>query len=260
VSSQKTVSSGKTALTVLAPVAGPAEAEALRLLAWAKAVGKAQWILVDEGEGLAARLAQDPFLKPLKASAMSGPPSSGDWNRYALAAPQALGGWCLLLPRDAPAAPALFKGLSAAASSAELVFSRRPGGSAWAYMAEDWLWQLPGLDLGSPLLASRERLLSLVGAVKAGPFMGPRLARVALKSGVPVLLCAAHELAAAKHGFSVLGESVGARKFFMAIAQVAAGGVAFLAGLYAVMPISHFFGLCLIGAGFFLVSTVLGKE
>lgn len=251
----------KAPLSVLASVEGGLEPELQRLQGLAKAIGKAQWVLVDEGEGLATQLAQHPALKALKAEALACAPGTGDWGRYAAAAARAQGRYCLLLPRTATAAPELFKAMQAACvGGAQLVFSRRPAGPGWAYAAEDWLWRLPGLDLGSPVLVARERWAVLAQALKPGAFLGLRLARLALQSGIPVCLCLAAELAPAKHGFSILGESVGAGRFFMAGAQIAAGALLFLASLFMVMPMSHFFGLSLMGVGFFAVCTVVGEE
>ena len=254
------VASKKAALSVVAPVEGGLEDEVQRLKSAAPALGKAQWILVDSGQGLAAQLAGHPGLRGLKAEALSCPPGSSDWTRFAGALTLANGRACLLLPRGAGAAPALFKAMLGSLGSAQMVFSRRPGGPGWAYTLEDWLWRLPGLDLGAPVLVLRERWTALAQALKPGAFMGPRAARMALQAGVPVRLCAAGELAPAKHGFSILGESVAAGKFTLAAAQVAVGTLLFLAALFLVMPHSHFFGLSLLGVGFFVVCTVVGEE
>jgi hypothetical protein len=252
--------SKKGALTVVAPVEGGLEAESQRLVEASRSLGKAQWILVDVGQGLAAQLAQHPSLKGLKPEVLVCPPGSSDWSRFALAAPQAVGRSCLLLPRGTGAAPALFKAMQGSLGSAQMVFSKRPGGPGWAFTLQDWLWRLPGLDLGAPTLILRDRWAALAQALKPGLFLGLRAARMALQTGVPVSLCPAAELAPAEHGFSILGENVPAGRFAMAAAQMAVGALIFLAALILVMPHSHFFGLSLLGVGFFVVCTVVGEE
>jgi hypothetical protein len=253
-------SSKKTAISVVAPVEGDVEAEAQRLKAAAQSLGKAQWILVDGGQGLAASLAQHPGLKSLKAEPVACPPGSSDWSRFVGALPQARGKACLLLTRETGAAPKLFKAMLSSLASAQMVFSKRPAGPGWAYTLEEWLWRLPGLDLGSPVLVDRGRWTALVDGLKPGLFLGPRVARLALQSGVSVRLCSADELLPAGRGFSVLGESFATGKFTLPAAQIGAGTLLFLASLFLVMPMSHFFGLSLMGVGFFVVCTVVGEE
>jgi hypothetical protein len=236
------------------------DGELRRLLEVAATVGKAQWVLVDDGGGLAARLAQHAGLRKLGAQALAVPPGAGDWSRYAAAAGQAQGARLLLLPGGCGLPGGLYKAQTAALARAQVVFSRRPGGSGLAYRAQDWVWGLPGLDLGAPVLAERQRLLTLLQAVPAGRFYGLRTARLALKSGVAVAQVGADLLPPPPHAAAVLGEGDGLTRALRGGLRVALGALLFTVGLVWLMRVSNMLGLCVMGLGFFMVFAVVGEE
>jgi hypothetical protein len=251
---------GTRALSVVAPVNGDPVSEAQRLLGVAESVGAAQWILVDDGTGLAERLAKHPGLRKRGMEALACAPGTGDWGRYFAALPMARGARCLLLPGGAALPQGLFKAQSAASGRAKLVFSRRPGGSGPAYALQDWVWGLPGLDLGAPVLADRKRLQALAQALPAGRFLGLRLARLALKSGVPVYQSRWDELAAPAHAASVLGEGDGLTRWARGAVKVGVGVALFTLSLGWLIHISNLLGLSLMGLGFFMVFAVVGED
>jgi hypothetical protein len=248
-------------LSVVASLGGSLDLETSRLLSCAQACPKAQWILVDSGEGLAQALAMSPALKALKPEALAGPKDASDWGRFVAALALLQGKECLLLPRGIAPSAALFKQLTFALSSAEIVFSRRPAPPRWPLILQNRIWQLPGLDFGSPVLLRRERWISLSqGKDPSSRFLGPRLARQALGSDAQVKLCEAPELPAAKAGLSVLGEAGLAPKIRSALQWIAAGAAVFFLGLIFLKLGRNFFGLSALGLAFFMIFANFGGE
>ena len=249
-------------LSIVAPVSGSLEGETRRLLETARACRQAQWILVDSGtEGLAHALSQSAALKSLKAKTLDGLNGASDWGCFLAASPLLTGKACLLLPGGLSLSAALFRQLTTALSSAEIVFSRRPSSLGWPFTLQKFAWQLPALDFGSPSIILRDRLLAL--SKEKGPrsyFLGPRLAREALRSGSAVKLCEAADLEAPKGGISILGEGTRLLRLFSSGVQALLGLLLFLLALAWIMPKSNFLGLCLMGLGFFLVGTVFGED
>jgi hypothetical protein len=248
-------------LSVVAPVEGSPETEAARLLQSSQACPKAQWILVDEGQGLAQELAKHASLKSLHVETARSPRASGDWAPFLAATPLLTGKACLMLPKGVTLGSLLFKQLSSALKTAELVFSRRPGAPFWPLRLQGSLWSLPGLDFGSPLLARHERWISLTqGKDPQALFLGPRIAKEAMRSQVPVMQCEATEFSASVRGLSVLGEEARASKLKPSLIQLLGGSFLFLISLFFIMPRSNFLGLTLLGVSFFAICTVVGEE
>jgi hypothetical protein len=257
----KAASSRKSSLSVIAPVAGNAAKEIQRLAQAAKACGPAQWILVDQGDGLASRLQGAQELKALKAEVHSAPEGSSLWGAYGSAASLARFKTCLLLSPDFPISPAVLESLRSATSSAEIVYSSRLLSHPWAFWVLEAAWKLPGLDFGSPVMIAQQRLLSLSANKNAASlFLGPRLAKEAILAGASLRQCPPQEALPWVDGFSVLGESALASKRLGQWVGYAGGAALIFLAFAFVLRLSNFLGLSLIAVAAFMIGSVFGRE